>query len=182
MVRTKLNSLLGLTLGGMLAVGAFGGVLAQDEAPEGVITHPAHVHMGSCAELDPNPQFPLDNVGPRVNDDGELPPPEDIKGSLTAAPVEYSETEIEASFDELLESAHAINIHESDQNIQNYIACGDIGGPVLDDKVFIGLLPQNNSGYSGVAELEKNGDDKVNVKVYLFSGVSSETPPATPTP
>jgi len=180
MVRTKRNTLLGLTLGGLLATGAMGGVLAQDAPPAGVVTHPAHVHMGSCAELDPNPKYPLTSVGPRLTEDNELPATEDVKGSLTASPVEYSETEIEANFDELLEESHAINIHESDQNVQNYIACGDIGGPVLDDKLFIGLLQLNGSGYSGVAELEKDGDDKVNIKVYLFSGGTSGTP-ATPT-
>ena len=90
MVRTKRNTLLGLTLGGLLATGAMGGVLAQDAPPAGVVTHPAHVHMGSCAELDPNPKYPLTSVGPRLTEDNELPATEDVKGSLTASPVEYS--------------------------------------------------------------------------------------------
>jgi hypothetical protein len=148
-------------------VGVAAPALAQDatQTPQATVTHPAHVHKGSCAELDPNPAYPLDNVGPRLKDD-ELPPAEDIKGSLTAAPIEVSETEIEVSLDDLLVEAHAINVHESDQNIQNYIACGDIGGPVIDDKLYIGLVSLNGSGYAGVAELEGDGDN-TNVKIYL---------------
>lgn len=160
----------------MFAVGIGGGVLAQDPTPDpsAIVTHPAHIHVGSCAELDPNPLAPLNDVGPQMKDD-ELPSSEDIKGSLAAAPVEYSKTEdIEVSFDDLLAEAHAINVHESAQAPQNYIACGDIGGPVIDDKLWIGLLPQNGSGYAGVAQIEKDGDDKVTVTVYLIAGVGGE--------
>ena len=170
----------------VLAIGFAGSVFAQDPTPtpEAIIAHPAHIHKGSCADLDPNPAYPLDNVGPRLTDDDKLPDPEDVKGSTTAAPVEVSETDsIDVKFDDLFTEAYAINVHESDQNIQNYIACGDIGGPVLDDKVFIGLVEQNNSGYSGIAIVEKDGDDHSKVTVYLTRGLAggTVTPDSTPT-
>lgn len=172
-------------LGGVLTLGVGGGVLAQDatQTPTTVVTRPAHIHVGDCTNLDPNPLFPLNDVGPRLNDDDEMPSGDDIKGSLTAAPVEISETEVEVKWDDLFATAHAINIHESAQNIQNYVACGDIGGPVLDDKLFIGLTSLNDSGYAGIAMLEKDGDDKVKVTIYLgrnLSGVPAA--PGTPTP
>ena len=157
---------------GFSALGAT--AFAQDDTADAVITHPAHVHMGTCAELDPNPAYPLDNVGPRLTDDEELPASEDIKGSLTANAVEYSQTEIDVNLDDLLAEAHALNVHESDQNVGNYIACGDIGGPVLDDKLYIGLMEQNDSGYHGIATLEKKDDDKTEVTVYLFSTAPME--------
>lgn len=166
--------LLAIAVIAVMGFGALGtSVVAQDDTAEAVITHPAHVHVGSCAELDPNPAYPLDNVGPRLTDDDELPASEDIKGSLTANAVEYSQTEIEVNLDDLLAEAHAINVHESDQNVGNYIACGDIGGPVLDDKLYIGLMEQNDSGYVGIATLEKK-DDKTQVTVYLFNTVPTE--------
>jgi hypothetical protein len=167
----------------VLAIGFAGSVVAQDPTAtvEGVVTHPAHIHKGSCAKLDPNPAYPLNNVGPRLKDD-KLPPPEDVKGSMTAAPVEVSETDnIEVKFDDLFTESYAINVHESDQNIQNYIACGDIGGPVVDDKVIIGLAELNGSGYSGIAVVEKDGDDHVKVTVYLTRGLGGAAPIATPT-
>lgn len=173
-----------LSLGLMAAIG-FGMVgtsaLAQDETetPGAIITHPAHVHVGNCADLDPNPAYPLNNVGPRLNDDDEMPSEEDIKGSLTANPVMVSETEIEVNLDDLLETAHAVNVHLSDQEIATYVACGDIGGPVLDDELYIGLLELNDSGVSGIAKLEKEDDDKTKVTIYLVEApvVESEGTP-----
>lgn len=173
---------LGLGLVASLGLGVLApSAIAQDdqETPEGVVTHPAHVHVGSCAELDPNPAFPLNNVGPRLTDDDEMPAPEDVRGSLSANPVMISETEIDANFDDLLETAHAINVHASDQDIATYVACGDIGGPVLDDNLYIGMNQQNDSGLYGIARLEKDGDDKTKVTVYLFN---SMTAPAEGTP
>ena len=178
---TGSRQMLAILLIAILGLGAIGSaVRAQDatETPATAVTHPAHVHKGTCAELDPNPAYPLDNVGPRLTDDDEMPAPEDIKGSLTANPVEYSQTEIEVNLDDLLTEAHALNVHESDQNVANYIACGDIGGPVLDDKLYISLIQQNDSAFYGVATLEKK-DDKTEVTVYLFN---SETPQAQGTP
>jgi hypothetical protein len=172
-------------VGSMLAVGVAGGVVAQEQTPTPatIVTHPAHIHMGSCEELDPNPQVPLNDVGPQLNDDDELPAAEDIKGSLTAAPVEVSETEdLEINFDDLFTEAHAINVHESAQNIDNYIACGDIGGPVIDDKVVIGLHQQNDSGYAGIAIVEKDGDDNSKVTVYLSPGLVTGAPAPQGTP
>jgi hypothetical protein len=168
----------------VLSVGFAGAVIAQDptETADSIVTHPAHIHVGSCADLDPNPAFPLNNVGPRLKDD-ELPAAEDIKGSLSAAPVEYSETgDIDVKFSDIFETAHAINIHESDQNVQNYIACGDIGGAVIDDKVYVGLAEQNGSGFFGIAVLEDDGDDKTKVTIYLTRGADEAVAPeATPT-
>jgi hypothetical protein len=175
------KQILGLGLAVALGLGAFGGgVLAQDatETPEGaVVTHPAHVHMGSCAELDPNPAYPLNNVGPRTDDDGNPPDPDEIMGSLSSNPVEVSETDIEVNLDDILIEAHAINVHLSDQEVTTYIACGDLGGPVMDDKLFIGLSEQNDSGYNGIAILEKDGD---NTKVTIYLASSAAATDATP--
>lgn len=174
-----------LIVGSVLTLGIGGAVLAQEatQAPEAIVTQPAHIHNGDCANLDPNPAVPLNDVGPRLKDD-KLPTADDIKGSLTAAPVEYSESEdLDIKFDDLFSTAHAINVHESAQNIQNYIACGDIGGPVIDDKVYVGLVSLNNSGYSGIAIVEKQGDDKSKVTIYLGRNLGGAAPaaPATPT-
>jgi hypothetical protein len=173
-----------LIVGSVLAVGIVGGAVAQEPTPTPVtnVPHPAHIHNGSCANLDPNPAAPLEDVGPRMKDD-ELPSADDIKGSLTAVQIEVSETDdADINFDDLFPEAHAINVHESAQNAQNYIACGDIGGAVIDDKVIIGLVELNKSGYSGVAVVEKNGDN-TKVTIYLGKGLGGTVaaPAATPT-
>lgn len=66
-------------------------------------SHPAHIHRGSCADLDPTPAYPLDNVV-----DGE------------------SETTLDASALEVFTGEYAVNVHESEQNAQRYVACADI--------------------------------------------------------
>ena len=65
--------------------------------------HPAHIHRGSCADLDPNPAFPLEDV---------------VDGS--------SETEVDVTTDELTASEYAVNVHESAANADTYVACADV--------------------------------------------------------
>lgn len=128
-------------------------VRAQDagEAP-----HPIHIHAGTCDNLG-DVVFPLTDV--KLNTAGET------FGS-PAIPVEESETEVSVTLSNLLSSPHAINIHESADAIQNYIACGNIGGRVVDGDLEVGLREINGSGHYGVARLD--GDtDMVDVEIYL---------------
>src|ERR687893_742794 len=70
---------------------------------------------------------------------------------------------------------HAVNVHESAEAIQNYIACGDIGGRVIDGDLVIGLRELNASGHHGVAVLEGN-DAGTGVTLYLAEeGTGAET-------
>jgi hypothetical protein len=172
--------------GALLATGVFGpGALAQDDAP--VAGHPAHIHAGSCADLDPNPLVPLNDVTlPLVGDDEDQEPTsEDIKGAIDQPLVQVSENDdidTDVTFDELFETSHAINVHESAENIDNYIACGDIGGVVADDEVFIPLYTQNDSGYFGIAKISKD-DDGFDVEITLAQPQSESAAPdgeATP--
>lgn len=64
---------------------------------------PAHIHKGTCANLDPNPAFPLTNV---------------VTGS--------SETDVQVSLEDLAAGPYAINIHKSETEADIYVACGDI--------------------------------------------------------
>ena len=66
--------------------------------------HPAHVHEGTCDDLDPNPAYPLTDV----NADG------------------VSETSIDVPLATLLESPHAVNVHRSTEDIGTYVSCGNI--------------------------------------------------------
>ena len=65
--------------------------------------HPAHIHKGSCADLDPDPAFPLEDV---------------VDGR--------SETTVEVDIAELTADEYAINVHESPENAANYVACADV--------------------------------------------------------
>lgn len=64
---------------------------------------PMHIHPGPCAQLDPAPKYPLQNVT-----DGK------------------STTEIDVGLNTLLDGSFAINVHKSPSEAQIYVACGDI--------------------------------------------------------
>lgn len=68
-------------------------------------SQPAHIHAGTCANLDPAPAFGLPNV-----QDGN------------------SETTVDVSLDELTGGEYAINLHMSDEDAGTYVSCGDIAG------------------------------------------------------
>jgi hypothetical protein len=65
--------------------------------------HPAHVHPGSCADLDPTPKWPLNNV---------------VDGK--------SKTTIDADLSELTAQEYAVNVHDSPENADLYVACADV--------------------------------------------------------
>ncbi len=78
---------------------------------------------------------------------------------------------------DLLATPHAINVHESNENIETAIACGNITGTLTGRDLAMALNPLADSGYSGTAWLRAEGDRTV---VHLFLAQSTGTV-ATPT-
>ncbi len=136
---------------------------AQDDTAD---VHPAHIHEGTCDNLDPNPAYPLSNVGLDMLEDGTPTVGEEMVGAASAIPIESSVTTVDVALDDLLAEDYAISVHESPENAENYIACGDIGGMMMDDNLVISLGEQNDSNYLGVALLEPDRDQTV-VTVFL---------------
>ena len=66
-------------------------------------SQPSHIHLGSCAHLNPAPKYPLKNV---------------ILG--------HSNTIVDVPIDKILGGHMAINVHESAKNLGRYVSCGDI--------------------------------------------------------
>jgi hypothetical protein len=64
---------------------------------------PAHIHPGTCANLTPQPRYPLQNV---------------VDGAST--------TEIDASFEELFAGGLALNLHASPDEYETYTACAEL--------------------------------------------------------
>lgn len=171
----------GTLVAGCFLLGATGMVLAQDDddATAGPV-HPAHILAGECAELDPAPVAALTDVALPLNNDEE---DNDAQGVLTAPAVLTSETDdVDLSFeDDVLTSAHSIVVHESEENVQNYIACGEIGGIVVDGELLVSLHSMNDSGYSGIAQLSTDDDGQVDVEIFLAEpSTAPNEPDATP--
>jgi hypothetical protein len=191
-----------VTLGALVGLG-FGaqGTIAQDAAE----SHPAHIHAGSCAQLG-DVVYPLTNVSasgmmagmqamaatPGTGMPSAMATPGGLTmspamGATSAIPVETSQTLVNASLQDLLAKPYAINIHESQANIQHYIACGDLGGSMMTGSAManggvlaIGLKELNDSGESGIALLRDQGDGRTMVWIYLAKGLSGPSGMATP--
>lgn len=64
---------------------------------------PAHIHEGTCAKLDPKPKWGLESV---------------VDGKST--------TEVPVGIAEIMQGAHAINVHKSGEDLKTYVSCGNI--------------------------------------------------------
>ena len=163
--RGMLTLVFGLALSGMTA----GGAIAQHEH-SAAAPHPSHIHAGTCAELDPNPAYPLNDVAA-------------VAPEADASAVEAGVSTVDVALDDLVAGDFAINVHESAENIATYIACGDVAGPIVDGTLVIGLHEQSDSGKAGVAVLSSNDAGGTDVTVYLGTGLAGTvagTPAAAP--
>ncbi|MGH3110409.1 MAG: CHRD domain-containing protein [Gaiellaceae bacterium] len=68
-------------------------------------SQPAHIHEGTCEELNPTPAFGLENVTGGVSD-----------------------STVDVALETLTSGTYAINVHMSDADIETYVSCGDIEG------------------------------------------------------
>lgn len=171
------NMLAGVALAATLGFGGAGAALAQDTAP--AEEYPVHILEGTCADLSPTSVVELENLLPmgvdRDDDDAELKG--EMRGTLTVGTITTSESEdIEFEWDTMLGGPHAILVYASPADMESFVACGDIGGLVYDDddKLVVGIHPVGDSGYSGMAFMEKDDDGQVDIEVFLSSPASTE--------
>jgi hypothetical protein len=158
-----------LIVGAMMIVAGPRATSAQEEE-----SHPAHIHSGTCDTLG-EVVYPLTNVGAGSMNAEGTPTAMEQMGSDAATPVEVSVTTVQTDLATLLGADYAINVHESADNIGNYIACGNIGGMVMDGTdLAIGVAELNESGYLGTALLHDNGDGTTTVTVALLEEYGDE--------
>jgi hypothetical protein len=126
---------------------------SQEASPAAeIFAHPAHIHAGRCADLDPNPAFPLN----------------DVVVTESGGAVEVATTTVNTTVDFLLTAPHAIVVHSSTEDMSTYIACGDLAGPVVDGQLIVGLYRLNESNHDGIAVLQAIEDGGTLVTVYLL--------------
>lgn len=127
-------------------------VSAQDGTPaaSGAAAHPVHIHAGNCDELGEVVAPLTDLVAPEGDGVGQR---------NRAAQGATSFTNVPLTLDAILGGDHAINAHLSADQIDVYIACGELGGVVAPDgSLTIGLGEQSDSGYTGIAYLAPGAD------------------------
>ena len=139
------------------------GAIAQDATPvaqQVSPARPAHIHAGDCVELG-------DVVVPLT--DLTAPIGEGVGQAAKATPAESSFTNVPMTLDAILGADHAINIHLSAEQIDTYIACGEIGGGVnATGALVVGLREQSDSVYTGIAFLSPDADGaSTDVSVFI---------------
>jgi plastocyanin len=134
-------------------------------AQDGDESHPAHIHAGTCEQLG-------DVVAPLA--DVAYPTGEQM-GPESGHPVKVSEVNnVDIPLADIIAGGHAINVHLSEDEIDTYIACGDIGGIVHDrengegSELTIALHELNGSGHVGIAWLGDDGEGGTNVGINLI--------------
>jgi hypothetical protein len=154
------------------------------EADTAEEAHPAHIHAGTCDQLG-EVLYPLADVAA---------PSGEKMGAAGGHPVKINEgNHVELSLEEFLVRPHAINVHLSAEEIDTYIACGNISGVVQQREngegmeIVIALAELNNSGHVGVAWLGADEERGTSVTVSLIEpdamsgagGAVAEVTPAT---
>ena len=94
------------------------------------------------------------------------------EGAEAAHDVKVSQTHVDMPLQEIIDGEYAVNVHESAEAIDVYIACGDIGGYVVTDpagrtELFVGLAELNDSGHTGVVRFGV-GDDPNQTEVVVM--------------
>ena len=118
----------------VLVAGSGGGLTAaQDATPVAVDEgRPAHIHSGSCGEDELG-----DIVAPLTN---LTEPAGEGLGQEEAVVAETSFTTVPLTLDAILGADHAVNVHLSTEEIETYIACGELGGPLNENgNLVVGL-------------------------------------------
>jgi hypothetical protein len=137
-------------------------------------SHPAGIYFGTCPEPG-NALVTLWDTSSTFLVEGEADAGDGV-GSEAGFPVEASVTTVEMPLADLVATEHAIVVHRSQSEMDDYLVCGDIGGPTLgSDELPVALAPVSVSPWSGVALLEDMGDDTTTVSLYVFEGPGIDT-------
>jgi hypothetical protein len=148
-----------------LLVPGSGAQTPVSDAESAAEAHPAHIHAGTCDQLG-EVVFPLADV--------TAPTGEEL-GAAGGHPVKLSEVNhVDVPLQEILGGGHAINVHLSNEEIDTYIACGNIGGVVHQREngegmeLTIALAELNDSGHVGIAWLGDDGEGGTNIGISLI--------------
>lgn len=211
------------------------GAVASPDVQADVVAFPAHIHSGTCDQLgevifplndlrppgapgtpsadleaiaaaDATPETGTAMIG--TPDIGESD--DEIAGMATPAVggafmVAESTTTVIAPLDAILAEPYVINVHQSAENIDSYIACGEItdtgglattfGTPEAGTaqvstpdagvvsagrQVQLILQELNNSGFEGQATLTENPDGTTEVTVQLVQAAAIPSDTGTP--
>lgn len=143
-------AVIGTLLGG-------GGTALADAAPP----RPAHIHRGTCDAIEPTPAFDLaDLIMPSGAD-------EDAADDRSVHPAAMSVTTLDVPLADLLAGGYVVNVHESEEELGEELACGAITGEPRPDGLAVGLASHGaRAEFNGIAWLRPEGE-QTTVSLFL---------------
>lgn len=157
------TSFLGATAAALALALSGTAALAQDSSDP---AHPVHIHSGTCEQLG-DVVFPLSNLSDEMLMAGE-PAAGGQVGASVGDGLRVSVTTVDAALSDITGAEHAINAHMSDEDIGTYIACGNVGGTMIDDSLAFRLHELSDSGHQGLAWLANGGDGTTTVTLFMW--------------
>lgn len=151
---------------GMLAMHS--GSTIQTARAQEIFSHPAHTQMGTC-EQPGQIISTLSPVSSTYDVDGVPMMVPGVVGAPDSIEVEYSSTTLPVTLAQILQGQYIVDVKVSEEDQENSVACGAIGGLMLgtSDLPF-GIAPINNSGHYGTGWLHDNGDGTTTLSVTLI--------------
>lgn len=184
-----LLALTALVAGGPVSAQSTSGTPAATRGKMGMDqAHPAHIHNSTCATLGSiawnlndvsAPNAPVTMMGTPVAGTrtiGNASMPAGMEGKVVA----QSTTVVQVHLSDLEKAPFAINVHQSVDQIQNYIACADITGTISKNSLTVQLKELNGSGFSGTAILTDDGTGMTTVTIQLMSNGGTPAAGASP--
>lgn len=161
-----------VAVAGTMALGASAALAVHED-----LEFPVAIHAGTC-EMPGDEVLALDNLV-------RLPSDAPTEGERAGAPgsqvvhgTPNDGVDLDLTVDDLFAADHILAVFDAEG--ETIVACGPIGAYTFEegnDLVF-GLRSQGDSPYSGVAIIENDDDDELDIEVYLVN--NTPAPAATP--
>jgi hypothetical protein len=146
---------------------------------------PARIYAGLCGQLGAEPAFELIDLGAPGAQGTATPASTTPVGAASAVPVRASTSIVDALLGDLTASDYAIDVRLDAADPATSVVCGDIGGilagPAPGTELSLGLSQANNSGYTGIAWLQDEGEQTV-VNLFIAAGLATGGVGAAMTP
>ena len=115
-----------------------------------------------------------------LTDDEIVAEGEAMVGIANRPNVYVANGEVDATFEAIFDQQNVIAVHESSEQYENIVACGNVGGIEYEDEeeVVIGLSAVDGSGVRGYAVFNFDpalfGNDVTVVDVFLFENLQTQ--------
>lgn len=152
-----------------VAVLVLGGFFARHGSAHEGHGQPAMIQAGACDSLGAS-AFTLVGVGAVEDTDGLPISTPAAVGPESAAKVKLSVSTIDATVDQLVSAGNSIVVYHSDDEMDNIVACGEIGGIQLGDDLIVGLKPVGEEGETGIALLRTSGAQSTVTLIFTGGG------------